>query len=337
MNDIADSMEAAAYAAKTVKAEVVPVSSKSRFAVKLKKISNASIFESEGVISSALGATLAEKRSISVVSGVNPLDLARAASMRVPVVIINASRTVGFQSMNSDSSDILLARDSGAIIFLPESNQEIIDNTIQAYRICEDNKVLLPAVINTDSPDSRDIIQIPSEQAVENMLPKLRLPFRIDVKKPVSFGLPLEDHSQQKMQQAKAMENAVDVMTKTFEKWDEKFHRKYGFFESYKTDDASYVFVAAGSNSRVVRIAVDLLREKGEKVGMIRIRVLRPFVKDIVEALKGKSVAVIDSCGLLSDISSQITLITSGKRLSEKDITDLLPAMKKSETGRFWL
>ena len=79
------------------------------------------------------------------------------------------------------------------------------------------------------------------------------------------------------------------------------------------------------------------MRSKGEKAGMLRIRVLRPFVKEIHDALKNKNVAVIDSCGLLSEIPSPVTLVTSGKHLVEKDVLDLMSAMKKSETGRFWL
>jgi len=231
----------------------------------------------------------------------------------------------------------MLIKDSGAIVFLPENNQEILDDMIQAYRICEDNKVLLPAVINVEMWEAREVVQVPSEQAVENMLPKLRLPARIDTKKPASFGLPVDDHSEQKAQQSKAMENSADVMRKTFEKWDEKFHRKYGFFESYMMEDASHVFVVAGRNSGIVRGAVNSMRSKGEKAGMLRIRVLRPFVKEIHDALKNKNVAVIDSCGLLSEIPSPVTLVTSGKHLVEKDVLDLMSVMKKSETGRFWL
>ncbi len=337
MNDIADAMEAGAYAAKSVRAEVVPVFRENRFSARLRKVSGANIFESGSPISSACGSTLAEKRSVSVVNGARPEEMSMAASMRIPAVILNMPRTAGFQSLNADSSDVMLIKDSGAIIFLPENNQEILDNMIQAYRICEDNKVLLPAVINAEMWEAREVVQIPSEQAVENMLPKLRLPVRIDTKKPASFGLPVDDHSGQKAQQMKAMDNSVDVMRKTFEKWDEKFHRKYGFFESYKLEDAAHVFVVAGRNSGTVKSAVDALREKGEKAGMLRVRVLRPMVREIHDMLKGRSVAVIDSCGMLSEIQSQVTLITSGKRLSEKDVADLMSSMKKSETGRFWL
>ncbi|MDI6721841.1 MAG: hypothetical protein QMD85_05585 [Candidatus Aenigmarchaeota archaeon] len=337
MNDLADSMEAVAYAAKAVGVEAVP-SPENRFSARLRKISSADIFSSNCPVSSACAATLAEKRSIAVLDGLTCIDeLAEAVSMRIPLVIANASISMGFHSLHNDCSDIMPVKDLNIMIFLPENNQEILDNVVHAYRICEDSRVLLPAIINAEMPETREVVQIPSDQAVENMLPRLRLPSRIDTKKPCSFNPPVGDYTEQRIQQFKAMENAAGIVKKAFEKWDEKFHRKYGFFEGYMVDDAEYIFVVAGYNSGAVRSAVNSLRAGGEKAGMLRIRVLRPFATEINDILKGRKVAIIDPCGLLSEIRAPLMLFTAGKCLSEKDVISIFAKMKKSESGRLWL
>ncbi|MBI2579822.1 MAG: hypothetical protein HYW27_02880 [Candidatus Aenigmarchaeota archaeon] len=317
MNDLVGGFEAASYAAKVSGAEVAfgrnPVG----------KIIGMSV--SFSPVSAACGSTLCEKRSIAFVSGVG-MEIAAASEMRIPVVAVNEPEI--------DCSDILMARN--AIIFLPESRQEIVDSTVLAYKICEDSRVLLPAVMNVENPGLREVIKIPTEQAVENILPKLKLPSRIDARKPCPFNLPSDDISEQRLQQAKAMENAHEVMRKAFEKWDGKFKRKCGFFESYRMEDAEYVFVCFGQASAVVRYVVDYLRGRNEKAGMLRVSVLKPFDQGIAMALKGKKTAVIDTCGLLG-MQGDITLITSGKRIAEKDVSDVFAKLKKGESARLWL
>ncbi|MBI2172965.1 MAG: hypothetical protein HYT73_02005 [Candidatus Aenigmarchaeota archaeon] len=323
MNDIADGLEAAAYAAKAAGVELAS-SSDASFSAKMRKLSNSVVFSSFNGITAASGSSLAEKRSIAVVSGVDAGEVSSAASMRLPVVIVSKScRDIG-SVMNSD-----------VIIFVPERPQELLDNVVQAYRVCEDNKVLLPAIVAAGNWETREVVQVPTEQAVGNMLPRLRLPAKVDVKKPASFNMPFED-TERDMQKSKAVKNVPEVLEKTFGKWEEKFRRKYGMLESYMMEDAEYAFVAAGFDSSAVRDAVKSLRASGEKVGMLRLRVVRPM-PPVQEALKGKKVAVIDSCGLLAGLSGELKLETGGKTLTEKDVSALLSKLKKSETGTLWL
>ncbi len=323
MNDIADGFQAAAYAAKAAGVELAS-SSDAGFSAKMRNISNSVVFSSFNGITAACGSSLAEKRSIAIVSGVDADEVSSAASMRLPVVIVSKlCRDIG-SVMNSD-----------VIIFAPERPQEILDNVVQAYRVCEDNKVLLPAIVAVGNWETREVVQVPSEQAVGNMLPRLRLPARIDVKKPISFNMPFED-TEKDIQKSKAAKNTPEVLKKTFEKWEEKFRRKYGMLESYMMEDAEYTFVVAGCDSSVVRDAVNSMRASGEKAGMLRLRVVRPM-PPVQEALKGKKVALIDSCGLLAGIGSDLKLETSGKTLVEKDVLSLFSKLKKSETGTLWL
>lgn len=320
MNDIVDGLQAVAYAAKVSGVE----SAFGEKAFAAEKIIN--VQHSFSPMYAACGSTLAEKRSVALVQKASCEKVAVVSDMRVPAVII---------SVSASCSDVFYSKETDAIIFLPESRQEIIDSTILAYKICEDNRVLLPALIKVEDPGMREVVKVPTEQAVENILPKLRLPSKIDHKKPFSFNLPSGD-SEHVIQKMKAMESSYDVMKKAFEKWGDKFKREQGFFESYRMEDAEYAFVCFGQASMAVRGAVDYLRGRNEKAGMVRVRVLKPFDVGISEVVKGKKVAVVDSCGLLG-MKGDINLMASGKRVSEKDVTDVFAKLKKGESARLWI
>ena len=256
--------------------------------------------------------------------------------MRLPIVVVNIG---GYRN------DVLSLRDKGWIIIMTESNQEVLDSIIQAYKIAEDNKVLLPIIINIDDPDFREPVVIPTDQAIKGFLPKLRLDKKMDIKKSSYIGI--DNTLESLAQQQKAMENAAALMEKIDEKWKKKFRRSYGMAEKHLIDDAEYVIVTAGANSSTARSAVNKLREDGERVGLLRLRVIRP-VCDLGDLLKNKRVVVVDSTpapgsgGILYNeikaYSGFCSSFISDHIMSEDDFFKLYKQLKLMEKPeRFWM
>lgn len=349
-NELLSCQEAAAYAAKLCNVDFVPnfpVPFAFEVAEKLKKIYQCSITEMQSqsaALSGAMTAELMEKRVFLPNSSVIYMEEFYVAPfMRLPIVGFNVSRIIDDYSVRHGHQDIMALRDTGWMIFMPESVQEVVDMIIQAYRISEDNKVLLPSMINVDMI-IRETLNLPSDQFVKKFLPKLKLPFKLDLKHPEIHGFPAENYEEIKMQQQAAMKNALELMPKIYEKW-EFTKRKYGVVEKYMLDDADYALVVSGFNSTTAKAVVNKLRAEGKKVGILRLRVIRPWPReDIMKAIGAvKKVAVLDqeisvgNSGVLYPevkawhngfISNYISL---GKHLSEKDFIDMFSRLEKSE------
>ncbi|MEM7819814.1 MAG: hypothetical protein QXD48_03215 [Candidatus Aenigmatarchaeota archaeon] len=349
-NELLSTQDAAAYAAKLCNVDIVP-NFPSPFAneivEKLRQIHRCEIFDIESqnsAILAALSSEACEKRTFLPLSAIRTIEEFYITSfMRLPIVGVNISRPIDNYSLIYNHNDILALRDAGWLIFMPESVQEVIDTIIHAYRICEDSKVLLPAMINIDMI-IRETVQIPTEQFVKNFLPKLKLPHKIDVKNPKIFGVPVENYEEFKLQQHLAMKNALNLMPKIYEKW-KKLKRNYNIIEKYMLDDAEYAIVITGFNSTTAKSAINKMRELGKKVGLLRLRVLRPWPKDeISKALKDiKKVAVLDhaiSLGyggiLYLDMKSCYNgfisnFISLGKHLIDDDFIKIISRIEKSE------
>jgi len=280
-------------------------------------------------LSAAIASECCEKRAFLSLKEIDSVrEFSTASHMRLPIVAV--------------STNALAVRDLGWIIFLPESNQEILDTVIQAYRICEDNKVLLPALINIDFP-IREPVLIPTDKSVNKFLPKLKLKNRLDLHKPLSLNTDDDFRDQQQ----KAMLNAIKIMEDINEKWESKFKRDYSSVEKYFLENSDYAIVIYGSDSSTAKAAVNKLREQGESIGLLRIRVLRPFPSDDIQnALKGvKKIAVIDkevSLGSSGILYPEIRGISSNfiamRRISEKNIFDIYNRLKESEKEeRIWI
>jgi pyruvate/2-oxoacid:ferredoxin oxidoreductase alpha subunit len=288
---------------------------------KLKEILNeeeCSIMDVESQ-SAALSATIAAeacgKRSfLSLDSISSAKEFLTASYLRLPIVAV--------------SSDITAARDLGWLVFLPENNQEILDTVIQAYRVCEDSKVLLPAVIKIDFPIRENVLP-PSDKSVSNFLPKLRLKTKLDLHNPMILNTDGDFRDQQQ----KAMENALKAIGAVNEKWETKFKRFYPTVEEY-FPESDYLIVTAGSDSPTAKAAVNKLREQGESIGLVRIRSLRPFPD--IKVLEGKKVAVIDrdiSLGSAGIIHSELgySSYISKRPINERDVFDIYNRLKASE------
>ena len=266
--------------------------------------------ESEhSAMSACVGSEAAGARTLTATSSCGLAlmweELYIAASCRLPIALACVNRALsGPININCDHSDSMGARDSGWIQIYSENNQEAYDNFVQAYRIAEHKDVRLPIMICQD-----DFI---TSHAVEN----INLLKNKEVKDFVGEYNPQEyllnqDHSmavgpydipayymEHKKQQAVAMENAKQVILDVAAEFEKISGRKYGLFETYKLDDAECAIVIINSAAGTAKDAVDKLRAEGKKVGLLKIRVFRPFpAKEIAEALKNvKVLAVMDRC-----------------------------------------
>jgi len=205
-------------------------------------------------------------------------------------------------NIHCDHSDTMAVRDAGWVQIFSENAQEAYDNMFQAVRIAEHPDVLLPTMVTTDgfiiSHGMEGVEEIPDEQI--KAFVGMRKPEHplLDVDHPITAGgLDFTDfYFEHRRQLAEAMDNARKVIPQVAADFAAKFGRKYEFIETYKMDDAELAVVALGSTCGTARAAIDDLRAKGVKAGLVKIRVYRPFpAEEIVEALaKAKAVAVLD-------------------------------------------
>lgn len=226
-----------------------------------------------------------------------------AASSRLPVTMALVNRALtGPININCDHSDSMGARDSGWIQLYSETNQEAYDNFIQAMPIGESEEVRLPvmvcqdgfitshAVENIELLDDGDVKRFVGEYAPENYLLKKENPLAIG---PYDISNYYMEH---KKQQAEAMKNAKDVILSVAKQFEELSGRSYGLFEAYEMEDAEVALVLIGSSAGTAKEAVRRMRGEGKKVGLVKIRVFRPFpMEELAETLsKVSAVAVMD-------------------------------------------
>ena len=223
-----------------------------------------------------------------------------AAGCRVPVVMANVNRLLaapwGFWA---DQLDSLSQRDTGWIQFYCENGQESLDTVIQAYKIAE--QVYLPAMISLEAffvSHSMEPVDIPDQEQVDRFLPPLDLPHRFDIDKPGYFVpvVPPELYRKYKHMAQTSMNSVKEIAIRVDHEFREEFGRGYGIIEPVMLDDAEIVIVTAGSITSTARVAIKALREKGDRVGLLKLRLFRPFpVEAIQQALIGKKkIAVID-------------------------------------------
>ena len=223
-----------------------------------------------------------------------------AAGCRVPIVMVNVNRIIsapwGFWA---DHLDSLSQRDTGWMQFYCENGQEALDTVIQAYKIAE--QVCLPAMIATDAffvSHFVEPVDVPDQEEVDAFLPPLDLPHRFDVDKP-GFLMPVvtsEFYRHYKSSAHTAMLSVQEIAENVDLEFQKKFGRGYGVIESFMSEDAEVIVVTEGSMTSTARVAIKSLRQAGHRVGLLKLRLFRPFpVAAVQKALRGvKKVAVID-------------------------------------------
>ena len=260
-------------------------------------------------MSATIGAQAAGARSLTATSSAGLAlmweELLLAASNRLPLVLALVNRTLsGPININCDHSDGMGARDTGWIQIYAENNQEAYDNFVQAYPIAEDERVHLPIMICQDgfiTSHAVENISLLEDKIVKDFVGEYNPEeFLLNPGKPIAVGpYSISNYAMEaKKNQEIALENSKEVILEVAKKFKEISGREYGLFEEYKTEDADYIMLIMGSAAGTAKQAVDDLREKGKKVGVLKLRVFRPFpAKEIAEALKNcKAVAIMDRC-----------------------------------------
>jgi pyruvate/2-oxoacid:ferredoxin oxidoreductase alpha subunit len=225
---------------------------------------------------------------------------------RFPVTMAIVTRTLAPPwSIWNEHTDILAQRDSGWIMMMCESAQEAYDTAIQAFRIAEDLRVLQPVMYGLDAfslSHTAENVNLLDQEVVDGYLPSLdpyKLPVYIDPDRPVTFGNLLGPDRMMEFRHLikEAFERAKVVINETAADYSKISGRpQTGLFENYRCSDAEVVVLATGASSGDVKDAVDILRSKGLRAGMIRLKTIRPFPgEEIREAIGGvKVIATVD-------------------------------------------
>lgn len=258
-------------------------------------------------MSAAMGASAAGARTLTATSSCGLAlmweMLYVAASSRLPIVLALVNRGLtGPLNINAEHSDSMGARDSGWIQIYAENNQEAYDNFIQAYRIAEHKDVKLPVMICQDgfiTSHAMENITLWEDELVKKFVGEYEPEhYLLKENEPMAVGpYAVSNYCMEaKRAQAQAMINARQVILDVAKEFEQLTGQKYGFFEGYELEDAEYVVVAIGSVCGTTKDAIDILRSKGVKAGLLKIRVFRPFpAKEIAKALKNaKAIAVLD-------------------------------------------
>ncbi len=226
-----------------------------------------------------------------------------AASMRLPIVMADVNRALsGPINIHCDHSDSMGARDAGWIHLFSENAQEAYENTLQAVRIAEHMDVRLPVMVMQDgfiTSHTMERVEIHDDADVRDFVgayvPHYPL---LDIDHPVTYGaLDLTDYYfEHKRAQIEGVRHATSAILEVGQEFGRRFGRTYGLFDTYQMDDADVVIIVLASTAGTARYALNTLRAKGVRAGLIKPRVFRPFPgEELVSALRGvKAVAVMD-------------------------------------------
>lgn len=263
--------------------------------------------ESEhSALSAAIAASLAGARAFTATAS-QGLELMHeilhiASGLRTPLVMSVAMRALSAPiSIWNDQSDVMNARDTGWVIYFVSSAQEAYDTVIQAYRVAEDSDVLLPVMVAYDGfvmSHTMEPVVTEDSSLVLKYAPKRPFPYKLDPDKPVTIGTLAgpEWYYEIKYQNVKAMEKTLDKAREADEEFRKTFGRGYGVVECFLCDDAEALILANSSYAATLRAVLPRVRKEGLKVGLLRLRLYRPFPeKEIVDLLENaKSLLVID-------------------------------------------
>lgn len=258
-------------------------------------------------MSAAIGASAAGARSLTATSSCGLAymweELYIAASNRLPLALALVNRALsGPININCDHSDSMGARDAGWIQIYAENNQEAYDNMVQAYRISEHKDVRLPIMICQDgfiTSHAVENIELLEDEEVRNFVGEYEPEnYLLNPDCPMAVGpySVTDYYMEAKRNQAEGMKHVSQVVLDVAKEFAQVSGRAYGLFEEYRMEDADRAVVMIGSAAGTTKDAIDALREKGEKVGLIKIRLFRPFPADeIAKALSGvKAIAIMD-------------------------------------------
>ncbi len=262
--------------------------------------------ESEhSAMSAVVGAAASGARAMTATAGPGLAYmwevLGIASGMRLPIVMTVVNRALSAPiNIHGDQSDAMGARDQGWIMLFSENAEEQYDNLIQAVRIAEDERVRLPVMVNMDGfiiSHSIERVDLLTDREVRDFIGEPKVKFSLlDIDNPVTHGpvAMTDSYMEFKRQQRKAMENAYSVIEEVGEEFSRLRGRRYSHIEDYRVDDAEFILIGMGSVCGTSKFVVDRLRDKGRRVGLIKVRTFRPFpYRDVADAVKGSNAKVI--------------------------------------------
>jgi len=225
-----------------------------------------------------------------------------ASGLRLPIVMILANRTISAPlSIWNDHSDAMMVRDCGWIQFFTENGQEVYDHVFISYKVGEDHDVLFPVIINMDGFILSHVIEpieLIEQEKIDRFLPPYQPLHRLHPDKPVTMGafaLP-SIFAETKKAQEVALRASMPKILETWKAFGDMTGRYYKPIETYRTEDADTILITMGSFGETASVAVDKMRDEGRAVGLVKIRLWRPFpFEEFKKAVQGaKNVVVID-------------------------------------------
>lgn len=310
-----------AYAVRICRPEIVslyPITPQSEIVEQLTRFKadgslEAEMIEVEGENSAMNSVTAACVAGARVYTATSSYGLAfmydammQTAGFRAPVVMTNVNREIpGIHAVSTSQQDLISVRDVGWLQVIVEDNQEIIDTTIQAYRLAEDYDIQLPIMINYDGyyvSYSAEAVKLPMIGDVDEYLSSLKQqPQRLKLVPGGPMGAGSHGigqvYTELRYKHLAAMERAKAKFDQIDREYGDFFGRSYGGqIEEYRTGDADIILVTSGSAAGTAKTVVDAQREKGVKVGLVKIRMFRPFPRErLAQALKDrKAIGVLD-------------------------------------------
>lgn len=254
-----------------------------------------------------MGAALAGARTFTASSS-NGLaymteNIFAAGYYRLPTVMIAVNRTVGPPwNIWVDQGDSLMMRDAAWLQFYCDSHQDLLDTTLLAFRVAEDPRVMLPVIVAMDgfvTSHTQMVVDLPTQEQVDTFLPQCVIPHGLKHDHPTTFG-GLTWPSETELHRAEiqqAMEASIPVLDEARDEFEDIFGRRpAGVLEAFETEDAETIMIACNTMARTLRNVVKERRAKGEKIGMIRTKLFRPFPREELLAAIGsaKRVGVMD-------------------------------------------
>jgi len=264
--------------------------------------------ESEhSAMAATFGAALAGIRSFTATASQGLLYMHEmiwwVAGSRMPIVMVVGTRAVGAPwNIWNEHTDFTSERDSGWIMAFASNPQEALDLTLQGFRISEDERVFLPMMVGMDGfilSHTKTNVLIPNQEQIDKFLPPRRQPYVIDPEDPVGMGniFPPEEYMKLRESIDSALKNSEDVIREIGKEYSRDINPLSDYSTlnvKYKLDDADYAVILMGAWAGDAMEAIDSLREKGIKIGMLRIRYLRPWSEsEIRNWLKDKKAVLV--------------------------------------------
>jgi pyruvate ferredoxin oxidoreductase alpha subunit len=225
------------------------------------------------------------------------------AGMRLPIMMVCANRAVSAPiNIWNDQQDSIALRDAGWIQLYAENNQEAVDLIIAGHKIGEDHSIMLPVMVCVDGfilTHGLEVVDMPSQEEVDKFLPPYNPPYKLDIDDPMSFGLLADPSVYTETRYAihKTMEDVLKLIPKVGQEYKQALGRdSVALLEEYRMDDAETVLVAMGSVCGSIKDVIDTQREKGNKVGLLKIITFRPFPKKAIRTSleKAKYIGVVE-------------------------------------------